>query len=56
MLTLIDPATIQTMIQRQVSKELGDLRANKHEGRNKEGSQLRRAYQDFLKSKRDHST
>ena len=51
MLTLIDPTTIQTMIHRQVSDELGNLRANMDDGSNKEGNQLERNYQEFLNSK-----
>lgn len=51
MLTLIDPTTIQAMIQRQVSDELRNLRVSKDEGSNKEGSQITRTYQDFINSK-----
>ena len=39
------------MIQRQVSDELGNLRANMDDGSNKEGNQLERNYQEFLNSK-----
>lgn len=51
MLTLIDPNTIQAMIQCQVSDELGNLEAKNDEGSNKEGRQLTRTYQDFLNNK-----
>ena len=50
MLTLIDTTTIQTMIQCQVSDALGNLKANKNDGSNKEGNQLARTYQEFLNS------
>ena len=38
MVTSIDPVTIQTMSQRQVSDALGNFRASKDEGSNKEGT------------------
>ena len=51
MLTLIDSTTIHSMTQHQVSDALGNIRAGKDEGGNKEGSRLTKTYQDFISSK-----
>ena len=51
MLTLIESTTIHTMIQCQVFDALGNLKDNLEEWSDKEGSQMSKTNQDFLKSK-----
>ena len=48
MLTLIDPTTIKTMIQRQVSNTLENLKDSKDEGSNKEGVRMTKPIRIFL--------